>query len=125
MNGFRTRRLVLITASAALAVGTVSLSSSAFAAPRAAGTPTASVYTGDDSPDPDNSGSGQDTDTADNGTGGHATGGDPVYRLVKSIKRTLRSDHPTSYVGETPAKQRTYTTKSSPAVRSSGVVLWF
>ncbi|MEW2583666.1 hypothetical protein [Streptomyces virginiae] len=116
MNGTRTRRLVLITASAALAVGTVSLSSSAFAAPRSVGTPTASAYTGDDSPDPD---------TAGNGTGGHATGGDPVYRLVKSIKRTLRSDHPTSHVSETPAKQRTYTTKSSPAVRSSGVVLWF
>ncbi|MFF9978105.1 S41 family peptidase [Streptomyces erythrochromogenes] len=37
MNGTRTRRLALLTASAALAVGPVSVSAGAFAAPRAAG----------------------------------------------------------------------------------------
>ncbi|MFF7296475.1 S41 family peptidase [Streptomyces sp. NPDC008265] len=41
MNGTRTRRLALLTASAALAVGTVSLPSGALAAPRAAGAPAA------------------------------------------------------------------------------------
>ncbi|MFB7170626.1 S41 family peptidase [Streptomyces sp. NPDC056254] len=41
MNGTRTRRLVLLSASAALAVGTVSVSSGAFAVPRAAGALTA------------------------------------------------------------------------------------
>ncbi|MFE7094380.1 S41 family peptidase [Streptomyces erythrochromogenes] len=41
MNSTRTQRFVLLTASAALAVGTVSVSSGAFAVTRAAGAPTA------------------------------------------------------------------------------------
>ncbi|MFG2342056.1 hypothetical protein [Streptomyces yangpuensis] len=143
MNGPRTRRLVLFTASAALAVGTVCVSSSAFATPRAAGALTASTYTSDDSSDPESSGSGQGTDTSDNDRGnatggdgdaeynspnGNATGGDGVGRpikSIKSIKRTWRSDHPTAHIGDAPARQRSYTTKSSPAVHASKVVLWY
>ncbi|MEC4575757.1 hypothetical protein [Streptomyces virginiae] len=134
MNGTRPLRLALLTAVAALTVGTVSLPSSAFAAPRASGALTAPAYLSDDSPDPDTD---QDTDTGrsaghpgnatggregdHNNPGGSATGGEMMY-----IKRTTMSaDHPTTHIGEAPAEQRPYTTSSSPAARSSKVVLGF
>ncbi|MFE5627366.1 hypothetical protein ACFQ8S_35540 [Streptomyces virginiae] len=136
MNGTRTLRLALLTTAAALAVGTVSMPSGAFAAPRASGALTAPAYISEDSPDPDSS---QDTNAGrnaghpGNATGGrtddhntpsgNATGGTP--REIKSIKRTVGSDHPTTHLGEAPAEQRPYTTSSSPAARSSKVVLWF
>ncbi|MFJ6785871.1 hypothetical protein [Streptomyces yangpuensis] len=121
MIGTRPLRLALLTAAAALAVGTVSLPSSAFAMPRAADAVTAPAYIGGDSPDPD---TGQDTDTGkDAGSSGSATGG--TYRALKSLKKTVTSDHPATHIGEAPVKQRPYTTSSSPAVRSSKVVLGF
>ncbi|MFJ9933870.1 hypothetical protein ACIRSJ_12165 [Streptomyces virginiae] len=94
--------------------------SGAFAAPRASGALTAPAYISEDLPDPDS----QDTNAGKNaGHPGNATGGTP--RKIKSIKRTVGSDHPTTHLGEAPAEQRPYTTSSSPAVRSSKVVLWF
>ncbi|MFJ6785877.1 hypothetical protein [Streptomyces yangpuensis] len=119
MNGTRTLRLALLTAAAALAVGTVSLPSSASATPRAADALTAPAYISKDSPDPDTH-----TGPPADSPGGNATGETP--REIKSIKRTTVSpDHPTTHIGEAPAEQRPYTTSSSPAARSSKVVLGF
>lgn len=53
MNGTPARRLVLLTASAALAVGAVSGSSGAFAAPRAAGAPSATPAAPSPEPTPE------------------------------------------------------------------------